>query len=77
VPEALVVVEAQAIPPLVATTLGHDEQLPPQVGEVLTMVSPRGLLINDQGELEGTPPDMSGAGVLVMPSVTNWGSMTE
>jgi spore germination protein YaaH len=72
VPESLVVVEAQAIPPLVATTLRHGQQLPPQAGEVLTMISPRGLMVNDQGKLEGTPPDISGAGALVLPSVSNW-----
>jgi len=70
--EALLVVEGQPIPPLVAATLRRDQQLLPEADEVLTVVNPRGLLVNGQGGLEGTPVGVPEGNMLVLPSVSNW-----
>ncbi|MEA3345387.1 MAG: SH3 domain-containing protein [Chloroflexota bacterium] len=71
-PQALLIVESQPIPPLVATTLRQDQQLSPEGGEVLRVINPRGLLVSEQGGLKGTPVGVSAEGALVLPSESNW-----
>jgi spore germination protein YaaH len=71
-PEALMVIETQSIPPMVATMLRQNQQLPPQAGDVLAVISPRGVLVTSQGELAGSPVVIAEENALVLPSVSNW-----
>jgi len=71
-PQALLLVESQPVQPLVATTLRQGQQLPPESSEVLRVVNPRGLLVNEEGGLDGVPASVPEGDVLVLPSVSNW-----
>jgi len=71
-PQALIVVESQPIPPLIAATLRQGRQFPPEANEVLTLINSRGLVVSGQGELMPIPISVTEGDIMVVPSVSNW-----
>lgn len=74
VPQAVTLVQASALDPVIHTTIEIDESLNPDAAQVATIVSPAGLTPNLQGALVGSlaPGFAANSGYQVMPIIRNF-----